>query len=133
MQHNQVTSDFQQMHHHQAMDQHEQLDFAEDCDSATGDTDGMLVMTASDAQLDDDGSTLILLQLQQQQQNDTQLQIEEQQLILDQQMQLQQQQSVVFGSQLVDKNSITPYSDATQVSAMNEVNDKVELLQNESG
>ena len=34
------------------------------------------------------------------------------------QQQLQQQQSngIIFGSQLVDKNSNTPYSDATQVS-----------------
>lgn len=27
----------------------------------------------------------------------------------------QQSSSIIFGSQLVDKNSITPYSDATQV------------------
>lgn len=34
-------------------------------------------------------------------------------------MHLQQQQSsTVFGSQLVDKNSITPYTDATQVSVI---------------
>lgn len=121
MQQNQTNNnDFAQLHH-QAMDQQQQhLDFSEDGSSVTGDNDGMLILTASDAQLDADGSTLILLHLQQQQQqqqeNGSQMQMEEQQLVLEQQMQLQQQQSVVFGSQLVDKNSITPYSDATQVS-----------------
>lgn len=56
-----------------------------------------------------------LLELEEQQLQHLQQQQQQQQLA--QQQQPTSSSSVVFGSQLVNKDSITPYSDATQVSA----------------
>lgn len=58
------------------------------------------------------------LQQQQQQQQQTALVNNGQTVTMIQQQQQQQQliQPVLFGSQMVDKNSSTPYTDATQVS-----------------
>lgn len=83
----------------EAMDQ--QLDYVDDEQTE----DAMRMISAQIAECEN-GGTLILMQTSQQDSMQQQL-IEQQQ---------EQQQSVVFGSQLVDKNSITPYSDATQVS-----------------